>query len=215
MDNNKSTKKRATVRPMIITPLVFVLIALIFALPVLLKAYSVLKDRVYQAQETLSISIADYQPDDTYFNECRKEGTAQTAQGLKAADKVAEIECNNAAVICDVYYGINRASKRNGAGVSVKSKLFGGGGQIHIDGDSSGAFKALSNVEKGDVFTVTTSSGEYQYTVKEVVTAKEYSGKVNGEYLLITTDASHDVFAHQNKDNLIVVATLGAEEVSQ
>lgn len=200
---------------MIITPIVFVLIAMIVAVPVFLKLFGVLTDTVHKAQATMALSIADYQPDDTYFNECKKEGTAQTAEGLKIADKVAEIECDNAAVGCDVYYGINRASKRAGAGLSVKSKLFGGGGQIHIDGDSSSCFKALSNVKKGDVFTVKTAEAEYKYTVKEIVTAQEYTGKVNGEYLLITTESSHDLFAHQSKEKLMVVATFGAEEVQQ
>ena len=198
---------------MIITPLVFALIAIILALPVLLKGYSVLTDRVHQIQPVLTATIGDYQPDKTYFNECKKEGIAQTADGLKIGDKVGEIECNNAAVGCDIYYGINRVSKRDGAGLSVESKLFGGGGQIHIDGDSSGAFKALANVEAGDVFTVKTADSEYQYTVKKIMTAQEFTGKVKDEYLLITTEASHDVFAHQNKDKLMIVATLGAGEV--
>ena len=221
MENNTSkskTKKRATVRPMIITPIVFVLIAMIIAAPVSIKGFQLLTYEVHDIQHTLSKREEDYQPDDTYFNECLKEGTPQTVDGLKYADKVAEIECNNAAISCDVYYGYNSVSLPNSACLSTddNSKLFGEGGRLHIDGNTSSEFKALENVEKGDVFTVKTTGGEYQYTVKDIQILdmkKDTYPKVKGEHLLITTQASHDVFAHQNMRELVVVATLGAEAV--
>lgn len=212
MSDKHSTKKRATVRPIIITPIVFVLIALIVVVPVFIKGFYVLQGKVHEAQKTLTLTYSDVSVDDSYFNECAEEGVAQTRDALKLCDKLGTIECNNAAVGCDIYYGINRVSKRSGAGLSGNGGLFGEGKQIHIDGDASTYFKALYNVEKGDVFTVYTPDGEYQYTVKEILKTAEYSGKINGEYLLITTDISRDAFAHQNKERYTIVATLGAEE---
>ena len=57
-DNRKTTKKRkrATIRPIIITPIIFVLIASVVAVPVFLKVYSVLEDIVHEAQGVLSMS---------------------------------------------------------------------------------------------------------------------------------------------------------------
>ena len=202
---------------MIITPVVFVLIAIVIALPASVKGYHLLTYKVHEIRSTLNNYSYDCKPDDTYYNECLKEGVAQTAEGLKTADKVAEIECNNAAISCDVYYGYNYVSRRNGACVSAEDKLFGEGGRVHLDGDASAEFKALSNVEKGDVFTVRTTGGEYQYTVTDVQTLDmnyQIYPKVKGEHLLITSQASRDVFAHQSMQELVVVATLGAEEVS-
>ena len=198
---------------MIITPIVFVLIVMIVAVPVSLKAFGVLKAKVYEMQPVLCVTQSDYAPDSAYFDECKKDGIPQVKEALKIADKVGELECDNAAVGCDLYYGINRVSKRDGAGVSAEGALFGSGGEIHIDGDASGSFKALKNVEIGDVFTVTAPDGEYQYTVKTITVGSEFDGKVKGEYLLLSTDSDSAVFAHQNKNKLFVVATLGTEEV--
>ena len=208
---DKNTKKRATIRPLIITPIVFVLIFLVVAAPVFFKGYSVVKNGVHDAQKTLRISFSDIDVSDKYFSECQKDGTDITREGLSVCDKLATIECNNAAVGCDVYYGINRVSKRYGAGLSTKSGLFGEDKQIHIDGDTSTVFKALKNVKKGDVFTVKTPAGEYQYTVREITKGTEYTGKIKGEYLLLTTQDSGDAFAQQTKQKLMVVATLGGE----
>ena len=212
MSDKHSTKKRATVRPIIITPIVFVLIALIVVLPLFLKGFGILQDKVHTAQHTLTMTYSDIAVDDTYFKECQKEGVAQTRDALKLCDKLGTIECNNAAIGCDVYYGINRVSRRSGVGLSGKGGLFGEGKQIHIDGDASTYFKALYHVEKGDVFTVYTADGEYPYTVREIVKTAEYKGNISGEYLLLTTAESRDAFAHQNKERYTVVATLGTEE---
>ena len=209
--DNKTNKKTSTVRPMIITPIVFVLIVLIVALPLSIKAFGIMKGRVHSMRETLSVSYGDISASDEYFNECVKDSAELSPDALSVADKVGTIRCNNAAIDCDIYYGINRVSKRSGAGLSTKCGFFGEGGQIHIDANASEYFKALENVKKGDVFTVEIPSGEYVYTVKEITTAEEYSGKVKGEYLLLTTDVSHEAFAHQDKNRLMVVATLGEE----
>ena len=211
MSDKHSTKKRATVRPIIFTPMVFVLIALIVLVPLFVKGFGILQDKVHAAQKTLPLTYSDLAVDDAYFNECVKEGTAQTKDALQLCEKVGTLTCDNAAVGCDIYYGINRVSKRSGAALSTKSALFGNGGKILIDGDASTCFKALYHVEKGDVFTVNAADGEYQYTVTEILTAEEYTGKPSDEFLVITTDASRDAFAHQKKARYTVVATLGTE----
>ncbi|MBR3150193.1 MAG: hypothetical protein IKF64_08480 [Eubacterium sp.] len=215
MENEKKQqKKRATIRPLIITPIVFVLISMIVIAPTFSKVFGIMKNEVHDAQKTLKIDYNDISVDDEYFKACQKDGTEITRDGLNVCDKVATIECNNAAVGCDVYYGINRVSKRSGAGLSVKQGLFGEGKQIHVDGDVLTVFKALKYVNKGDVFTVKTATEEIQYTVTEITKGEEYGGNAQGEYLLLTTQSSTDAFEYQNKQKLMVVAELGEKEVS-
>jgi hypothetical protein len=61
---------------------------------------------------------------------------------------------------------------------------------------------------------VQTPNGEYQYVVKDILVDTEYTGNLKGEYLLLTTDASHEAFSHQNKYKLMVAATPGTGEVN-
>ncbi len=207
----KKIKKRPTVIPLILTPVIFVAIAAVLVMPMAFKAFGTAKDTVHQMQNVLHEEIGDIAASDAYFEECRKEGIPQSKDALQVADKVGTLSCNNAAVNCDVFYGINRVSRRCGAGLSAKSGFFGEGGAVHIDGDASASFKALRHVKKGDVFTVQTADGEYVYTVQDVQVCREYAKKVKGEYLLLTTAASDAAFAAQNPEKLTVVATLGEE----
>ena len=210
-NDNKTNKKKSTVRPMIITPIVFVLIFVILALPLSVKAFGIAKNKVHGMRETLHITYGDIDVSDDYYNECVNDSLEMSHDALEVADKIGTLKCNNAAVECDIYYGINRVSKRYGAGLSTKTGFFGEGSQIHIDGNVADSFKALSNVEIGDTFTVNIPGGEYVYTVREITVAGEYSGKLKGEYLLLTTDVSSDAFSHQDKKRLMIAATLGEE----
>ena len=189
----------------------FVLISLIVFAPMFFKGYSSLKSKVHDMQSVLAMSSADISVSDDYFKKCAEDTMPVNKQALSAGYKVAEIECDNAAIGCNVYYGINRVSKRSGAAMSSDSAMFGDGGCVIIDGDASTYFKALENVEKGDVFTVTTPNEVYTYTVKQIMTAEKYDKK-KGDCLVLSTDGSHKAFAHQNAEKLYVVAMLDCEE---
>ncbi|MBQ7202525.1 MAG: hypothetical protein IJS03_00755 [Eubacterium sp.] len=215
MDNNNKhkTKKNNTLAQLFVAPFVFVLIALVVIVPMFIGGFSFAKTYVNKARESFTMSYGDLVPNDKVYAKHLKKGEKIDKKELEVAGKVGELSCDNAAIGCDVYYGINRASKRYGVAASAKSGLFGDGGEIRIDGDVSSEFKALKNVKKGDVFTVNAPEGEYKYTVVDVTTAQEYTKKLSGEYLLLSTEVSSDAFAHQAGQRLFVAATIGAEEV--
>lgn len=83
---------------------------------------------------------------------------------------IAYISCENKGINTEVYYGLNRASMRNGVGLLTKSSLFGDEGSV-IGGLDQTYFSALKTVEAGDIVKITTASSVIMYKVKDTVIA--------------------------------------------
>lgn len=80
----------------------------------------------------------------------------------------------------DVYFDDSDAAlSRGGVGQSYSSKIPGYGKPILISGHNNGKFNALQHVSVGDIVTITTNYGIYEYRIREcVVKDKDDPGAV-------------------------------------
>jgi sortase A len=83
-------------------------------------------------------------------------------------DKVANISSDDFALNCSVYYGANRMSMENGAGISTESDMFGKGKTSFVVGYEESYLSGLKYANVGDVITVTTNYGEFKYKISDV-----------------------------------------------
>lgn len=203
--NNKHKSRRHrknhfSVLPYILTPVIFVLISLIVIVPVSVHMMNIAIDTVHKAQETLSIDFNDIKANNNY--------SASDSDRPTGVSKFGIITCENAGLNADAYYGMNRVSLRNGAGVSSESSLPGDKGTVNVYGYTSTAFKALKYVETGDVITFETGWGVYRYEVKDVLTS-DSAPESNAEQSLILASAENSkAFSSFNDEKLYILAEL-------
>lgn len=206
--NRKSHRKNHfAVLPYIVTPIIFVLISLIAVVPACVHMMNMAIDTVHTAQETLSIGLNDVEAKNEY------SGVQTDGKASKPSDisKFGEIICENAGLKADAYYGINRVSLRNGAGVSSEAALPGDNGVVNVYGYASDSFKALKYVEAGDIITFETGWGVYYYEVTDVSTSEEAPVLTADQGLVLASAKNNDAFSCFDDAKLYVVAELISE----
>ncbi len=93
----------------------------------------------------------------------------------------AKLAIESVGLITDVYFDDSDAAlSRGGVGQNYSSKIPGYGKPILISGHNNGKFNALQHVKVGDVVTITTNYGIYEYQIREcVVKDKDDPGAVD------------------------------------
>ena len=223
-ENTSKNKKKHhrshhyTVIPYILTPIIFVLIAMIVVIPVSISGMNFAVDTVHKAQLTLVKDYNDIEAETEYEGSDKSSGIVEIPR-LSTASKIGEIVCRNAGLNADVFYGINRVSLRNGVALEADGSKCGMGGNINVYGYASSGFKSLDNVESGDYIEFETLWGTYKYKVvtKSVLpNAPDISSK---ETLVLATSRDSKAFSAFDKSKLYVVAEKvsgpDAEEVAQ
>ena len=121
----------------------------------------------------------------------------------------AEIKCADLGVEAPVFWGDSDLILRSGAGTYTGSSLPGYGSSILMSAHNTTYFKGLENVQAGDVFTVTTTYGVYEYEVKETKvldandqSAVDYFSKT--EQLVLYTCYPFQPLAAVNNERLFV-----------
>lgn len=104
----------------------------------------------------------------------------------------AKFEIANASISADLYFGDNSAILKKGLGQFYGSSIPGYGKPILISGHNNGAFNRLQYVKAGDIATITTNYGVYQYKVAGTRIAQStdtsaYDLKQNNEQLILYT----------------------------
>lgn len=88
--------------------------------------------------------------------------------------KYATIKIDSAGIELPLYYGDSLSLLRNGAGQSSGGYFPGEGGSILcMAHNSKGMFRTLPQVKKGDKIKITTSYGEFTYTVYNTKVVKD------------------------------------------
>lgn len=207
---SKSTKthrkKHHTVRPYIVTPIIYVIIAMVVIVPASVGLMNTAVNIVHRAQKTFTMDYCDVQAEDVKF----VPGDAQKGQvnlpEINAYQQYGTIECTDAGLKADVYYGLNRLNLRKGAASSSKSALPGQGDTINVAGYNTTAFKSLKYVEEGNEITFTTSYGVYRYQVYSVTKSDSYKSidVEDGETLVLSCDYSDGPYSNQSGERLYV-----------
>lgn len=205
--SNKRKHHNKTVLPYFTTPIVFVLISMLVVAPICFGAMHIAIDKVHSAQVVLCKDFNDVEAITEFEASTKKSGSVEIP-AIHTAQKIGVIECKNAGLCVDAYYGLNRVSLRNGAALDSDSSLCGLGGVIDTYAYSSKGYKALGSVEVGDVISFKTLWGSYTYKVVEKSVSEKSPKRNDGEYLVMATEADKDAFSSFNKDKLYVVAKM-------
>ncbi len=206
MSKSKHHKKKRVVLPYITKPVIYVLISFIFIIPMCFGLLKLSINMVHTVQPKFPSDISEIKLNDSNFTPSEKFFGEVDIPKLEAGDKVGVISCENAGLSTDVYYGCNRVSFRGGAGIHSKNSLPGQGGAIRVSSNASGGFKALENLEKGDMIAFSTSWGAFEYKIVSIETVKTVNEEADGETLILTTESSKDAFANFKEEKLCVKA---------
>ena len=215
-EKSKSSKKRKIKKkdrgllPFITTPIIFVLISLVVILPMFIAFTDFAVDKVHEAQQSLVMDYYDKEISTERFD----NKTLDYEASIGACEKVGVIKCEDAGIEADVFYGINRVSLRNGAGISSKSTFSGYSSQLTVAGYSTRAFKGLNNVSEGDKIIFETTEKIYEYTViSNSVTntpARLYGGNI-----VLCSDENSKAFSAFNSEKRYVVASFSSMKMKE
>ena len=215
-DNGKSKKtkrhhkKHHTVMPYIVTPIIYVLIAMIVIVPASIGLMNTAVNLVHRAQKTFTMDYCDVQVEDVEFVPGDTEAGQVKLPEIKAYQQYGIIECDVAGLKTDVYYGLNRLNLRRGAAGSSQFALPGQGGTVNVAGYNTTAFKSLKYVKKGDEITFTTCYGVYRYQVYSVIKSSSYKSidVEDGESLILSCDYPDGPYSNQRGEKLYVCCRL-------
>ena len=127
-----------------------------------------------------SLMIGDEAPvftlDETTKDSLQHLMTSNAANTIKASsitlpsygEKYAHVTIPGTDVDCDIYYGDSNAIMKKGAGQYIGGKFPGFGGTVLIAAHKTTHFMDLKSVEVGDVITLQTTYGVYEYTVRDM-----------------------------------------------
>lgn len=190
--NKKHHKKHRVVLPYIKTPIIYVLISMIIAVPVMLGLMYYAVNTVHKAQDVL---VKDY-----YDVEVVDDNNPNDQ--IELCECFGTLSCKDVGLNTAVYYGINRVSMRDGVGMSTSSAL-----EEHIDiaGYPSGAFRALYDIEIGDTIELDSVAGDMFYEVVDI-SVKEVNTPVDGSTLVLCTAKDTSPFSFYDNERLFVTA---------
>lgn len=127
----------------------------------------------------------------------------------KYGEQYAEITCDKLQLKAPVYFGDNNDILREGVGQYIGSFMPGYNRLILLAGHNTTYFKPLQKVEVGDIFTITTSYGIYQYEITETRIADHndstaYDLLMEEEQLIMYTCYPFETLAGTKTDRLFV-----------
>ena len=127
---------------------------------------------------SLSLVISDTPPDyssqvHTIFNPNGNQPAGQDTVDESLVEMpvygthYAKLEISNASISTDLYFGDSSAVLKLGVGQYIGSSIPGYGKPLLIGGHNNAAFHRLQNVKTGDIVTITTNYGVYEYQITE------------------------------------------------
>ena len=116
----------------------------------------------------------------------------------------ARLEIKSASVAADLYFGDSSAVLKKGVGQFIGSFIPGYGRPLLIGGHNNGAFNSLQYVKQGDIVTITTNYGVYEYRITETKIADHkdkgtYNLSLNKEQLVLYTCYPFDTLGLTSK----------------
>lgn len=202
-------KKHYTVLPYFKKAILYVLVSMIVFVPVSALLMSRAVSTVHKAQTVMTKTANELELDNSY----EKSDYSQYLEKISIGKRLGTISCESAGICENVYYGINRACMRNGAGLNSNSYLFGEGGCTQIAAYPSSSFARLGNVSVGDTVNVDTFWGSFEYRVISVEKSENVSVPEYDSIILAAFDSSKP-FAAQDEEKIYVTAELVNKEVS-
>lgn len=176
MKKNKESKKENLFNKYLIYIFSFLAIALAFTVIGLFIVNAPASNAVHQLEDSFKMRVRDVELDDsTYFPNVpdgAETENNETAFQVKLGNKIANVSIESCGLNCGVYYGANRASMRNGAGLSAVPESIGSNGRLNnssvlvIKGYDETYFSSLKYAEIDDIVTLDSNfSPAVQYRI--------------------------------------------------
>jgi LPXTG-site transpeptidase (sortase) family protein len=160
---SKSSHSRGLFRNYFVYILSFLAIAVVITIIALLIVQKPATSFVHSLEDTFPMAIRDITLDDNTYPSDDEQST------YYYGDKVGNVTIENCGVNTDIYYGANRVSARQGVGLcAIDGSLDEANGAIEIKGYDETYFSGLKYAQVGDIVTITTNSGAYEYRITEV-----------------------------------------------
>lgn len=208
---NKKSKKKLIILPYIYKPIIFVIISLIFIVPICKVALDFAVQTVHSAQNVFVKDNYDFDVIDD-FKADNRDGGFFDPPTLYHNEKIGELSCDAIGLKSDVYYCINRVTMRNGIAMSAQSRLCGQGGAVNLAGYSSTILKPIANVKNGDIIKIVTSWGAFEYEVYDIQnmnnTRLQERLDENDETLVISTSNDDKAFSAFDSNKKYVLAKI-------
>ena len=210
---NKQKKHRrhkndSVVYPYLYRSISFVLISMFAFAPLMLLGFDKAKSTVEDAKTYLTIDFNDIATDNSYNGKTGND----FINSISLGSLIGTVSCERIGLNENIYYGYNRVSLRDGAGLDSNSYLFGMGGCSQLAGYSSSSFGSLYNIEKGDVIEVDTPFGNYRYEVYDAYASSSIAD-TDGDALILATAKSSKAFSALSDKGFYVYAVLADKEV--
>ncbi len=203
----RKKKKHHALLPYFTTPAIYVLLSLLIVIPMCLILLNVSVKLVHKAQPSFAFSISDIELDDSAFKADNTQSGTVKRPTPASGDKIAELSCDSAGFKCNVYYGANRVSFRNGAGMYTEV-LAGDTGVCKIAGERASAFAAVGNIKEGDKLRLVTNWGSFVYSVSKISTGTEPPEETMPQSLLLITESGDKAFSDFNEGNMYILADI-------
>lgn len=165
-EKGKRTRKKGLFQNYVIYIISFLIIALAVFVAALFIAEKPVTEFVHKLEDSLNMNVRDVQiNDDSYY----LNGTDDiSASKINYGDKIGNISIESCGVNCSVYYGSNRASMRYGTGLAEDSISLDNDSKVKfVKGYDETYFAGLKYAEIGDIITVDTNIGKYEYRITD------------------------------------------------
>ncbi len=181
MDENK---KKGSLLPVIITPFIVLLICTAVIILAAIKPYNkvsmylnlAFNDSTHSnpVNSSNGLVIKEGNINLEYEGETSDEGEVVRPS---FGEQFAVLRSDKLGVSVPVYWGSERELLKRGACQASYSKLPGDKGHTVISAHADTFFAKLSELEQGDTVTITTSYGEFEYTVSSCISFKKTDKK--------------------------------------
>lgn len=163
-ENSKGSRKENLFNKYLVCIFSFLAIALAFTIIGLFIVNTPAANAVHKLEDSFKMRVRDVEIDDsTYFPNVPDGAELEndtTAFYVHLGDKIANVSIESCGLNCSVYYGANRVSMRNGAGLSSILGCVDSNGRLNHDsmlvikGYDETFFSSLKYAQIGDIVTL-------------------------------------------------------------
>lgn len=160
-EKGKKTHKRGIFKNYLIYIISFLAIALAVMICAIIIINKPATDFVHNIESNFAMEVRDIEINDSYPD------TDNGEYKFTYGDLMGNVSIESCGLNCNIYYGDNRVSYRNGVGYAENSGEFGSGKLSVIKGFDETYFSCLKYAEVGDIITVTIGDNSYNYRIMD------------------------------------------------
>lgn len=202
---HKHYKQKNIIAEYVTRAFIYVLIAMVLAVIAVVAAMKPVSALVHKAEAAMPYTVTDVEIQDA--------DRLVSVDNVYSGDAVAKLTCDKRGISCTVFYGLNRATMRNGVGLHSKHSFFGNDDITVVAGYDEGCFSELKYVEKGDAIIVTTADKTIKYKVKDTFFDNKSNPSVekeNGD--LIIYSSFSDFSQHRDECFYVLAREVASDE---